>query len=225
MAYFSCVDHPPLPPRGTWLDRAARWLEGGGAGTPVVAVLDLSRVLDPAELAQVPREVVDLYADPQSFRIRAGLDAKPYSRWLLALSAVLARQTNIPDREPGFEGYPVGQLVYRDARGRTHWDRYGLVDGEWRRLFLARVSGERGMFFETFVLYGVPVVLPFHAHVDGETLVMSLTRRWSAPFSWFGKVEYRTRRTAAGEVETRGAFRVPLLLFRVATRFRGTKTS
>ncbi len=191
----------------------------------MIAVLDLSRVLDPGALAQLPREVVDLYADPQSFRIRAGLDAKPYSRRLLALSAVLARQTNIPDRERGFEGYPVGQLVYRDGRGRTHWDRYGLVDGEWRRLFLARVSGEPGMFFETFVLYGVPVVLPFHAHVDGETLVMSLTRRWSAPFSWFGKVEYRTRRSAAGEVETRGELQVPLLLFRVATQFRGTKTS
>ena len=45
------------------------------------------------------------------------------------------------------------------------------------------------------------------------------------PFSWFGKVEYRTRRSGAGEVETRGDFRVPLLFFRVATEFRGTKTS
>lgn len=225
MAYFSAVDHPPLPPRGSLLDRLARWLEGGGEGTPVIEVLDLSRVLDAGEVAGLPREVVELYADPQSFRIRAGLDATPYSRLLLAVSAVLARQTNIPDRARGFEGYPVGQLVYRDARGRTHWDRYGLVDGAWRRLFLARVSGEPGMFFETFVLYGVPVVLPFRAHVDGETLVMSLTRRWSAPFSWFGKVEYRTRRSGAGEVETRGDFRVPLLFFRVATEFRGTKTS
>jgi hypothetical protein len=225
MAYFSAVDHPPLPPRGSLLDRLARWLEGGGEGTPAVEVLDLSRVLAAEQLAQLPREVVDLYGDPRSFRIRAGLDARPFSRFLLAVSAVLARQTNIPDRERGFEGYPVGQLVYRDARGRTHWDRYGLVDGEWRRLFLARVSGAPGMFFETFVLYGVPVVLPFRAHVEGETLVMSLTRRWSAPFSWFGRVEYRTRRSGPGEVETRGDFRVPLLLFRVATEFRGVKTS
>ena len=229
MAYRSLVEGaslPPLdaPPRGTMLDRLARWLEGGGHGTPSVEVLDLSRVLGGAELARLPREVVELYADPRSFCIRAGLDAGPYSRLLLAAGALLARQTNIPDRERGFEGYPVGQLVYRDGKGRTHWDRYGLVDGEWRRLFLARVAGEPGLFFETFVLYGVPVVLPFRAHVEGETLVMSLTRRWSAPFSWFGRVEYRTRRTAEGEVETRGDFRVPLLALRVATEFRGTRS-
>lgn len=216
---------PPLaePPRGTLLDRLARWLEGGGRGAPVDEVLDLSRVLDPEALARLPREVVDLYADPQGFRLRAGLEAAPFSRFLLAASAVLARQTNIPDRERGFEGYPVGQLVYRDARGRTHWDRYGLVDGEWRRLFLARVRGEPGLFFETFMVYGVPVVLPFRARVDDDTLVLTLTRRWLAPFSWLGQVEYRTRRTGPHEIETRGDFRVPLLFFRVATEFRGRR--
>lgn len=218
---------PPLsePPRGTLLDRLARWLEGGGRGTPVRQVLDLSCVLDEAELARLPREVVDLYAEPQRFRIRAGLDAAPLSRLLLAVSAVLARQTNIPDRERGFEGYPVGQLIYRDEQGRTHWDRYALVDGQWRRLFLARMAGERGLVFETFVLYGVPVVLPFRARVEDETLVLSLIRRWSAPFSWFGRVEYRTRRTSTHDVETRGDFRVPLLSFRVATEFRGTRVT
>jgi hypothetical protein len=220
-------DDPPLdePPRGALLDRIARWLEGGGRGTPVQEVLDLSSVLDPEALARLPREVVELFASPHRFRIRAGLDAAPVSRFLLALSAVVARQTNIPDRERGFEGYPVGQLVYRDARGRTHWDRYGLVDGEWRRLFVARVAGQRGLFSETFVVYGVPIVLPFRAHVEEDTLVMTLTRRWSAPFSWFGRVEYRTRRTADDEVETRGDFRVPLLAFRVATEFRGKRAA
>ncbi len=216
---------PPLaePPRGTLLDRLARWLEGGGRGTPAQEVVDLSRVLREEELARLPREVGEFYAGPQGFRVAAGVDAAPFSRFLLAVSAALARQTNIPDRERGFEGIPVGQLIYRDVRGRTHWDRYGFVDGEWRRLFLARVAGEPGLFFETFVLYGVPVVLPFRAHVEDDTLVLSLIRRWSAPFSWFGRVEYRTRRTRTHEIETLGDFRVPLLFFRVATEFRGTR--
>ncbi|MDB4939458.1 MAG: hypothetical protein JWP87_6430 [Labilithrix sp.] len=220
-------DTPPLdePPRGTLLDRLARWLDGGGRGTPVDEVLDLSSVLDRDALGRLPPEVIAFFTSPHGFRIRAGLDAAPVSRFLLAISAIVARQTNIPDRERGFESYPVGQLIYRDARGRTHWDRYGLVDGEWRRLFLARVGGEPGKFFETFVLYGVPVVLPFRAHVDGDTLVMTLQPRLSAPFSWFGRVEYRTRRTAANEVETRGDFRIPVIAFRVAMEFRGRRVA
>jgi hypothetical protein len=205
------------------LDRLCRWLDGGGQGTPVQEVLDLSCVLDPETLARLPPEVVDFFSSPHGFRIRAGLDAEPVSRFLLAVSAIIARQTNIPDRARGFEAYPVGQIIYRDARGRTHWDRYGLVDGEWRRLFLARVSGEPGVFRGTFVVYGVPIELPFRAHVEDDALVMTLTPRWSAPFSWFGRVEYRTRRVGNGEVETRGDFRVPLLWFRVATEFRGTR--
>ena len=211
------------PPRGTLLDRIARALEGGGSGTPVDAVADLSDVLDAAELARLPREVIDFYEAPRTFRVTAGLDASKYSRFLLAVSAVLARQTNIPDRVRGFEAYPVGQLTYRDRRGRTHWDRYALVDDGWRRLFLARVASAPGRFTETFVLYGIPVALPFRAHVEDETLVLTLVPRWSAPFSWIGRVEYRTSRPRAGAIETRGDFRVPLLRFRVQTEFRGER--
>lgn len=211
------------PPRGTLLDRIARALEGGGRGEPVTQVADLSRVLGVAELARLPCEVIDFYEAPGTFRVTAGVDAAPYSRFLLAVSAVLARQTDIPDRARGFEAYPVGQLIYRDGRGRTHWDRYGLVDGRWRRLFLARVAFASASFTETFVLYGVPVALPFRAHVEDETLVLTLVRRWYAPFSWVGRVEYRTSRPRAGAIETRGDFRVPLLGFRVAMEFRGER--
>ena len=214
---------PTEPPRGTLLDRIARALEGGGAGTPVEEVADLSRVLDAAELARLPREVVEFYEAPGSFRVTAGLDAGPYSRFLLAVSAVLARQTDIPDRVRGFEAYPVGQLIYRDDRGRTHWDRYALVDERWRRLFLARVAGAPGRFTETFVLYGIPIALPFRAHVEDESLVLTLAPRWSAPFSWFGRVEYRTSRPRVGAIETRGDFRIPFLGFRVQTEFRGER--
>ena len=216
---------PPLtrPPKGSFLDRVARFMEGGGQGEPTKMVLDLTDVFDTETLARIPSEVRTLYEDPGAFQLEAGLDAKPYSRVLLALSAVIARQTEIPDRTRGFEGYPVGSLIYRDKRGRTHWDRYGLVDGTWRRIFTARVAGGKARFTETFVVYGLPIELPFHAHLDGETLVMTLIPKWSAPFSWIGKVEYRTARPAPGEVRTNGDFRIPIIGFRVHMEFRGKR--
>ncbi|MDB4946509.1 MAG: hypothetical protein JWP97_6043 [Labilithrix sp.] len=211
------------PPPSSLLDRLARWLEGGGSGTPATIVADLAGVLSAQELSDLPSEVVDFFADPGSFVVVAGLDAGPFSRALLALSAVLARQTDIPDRVRGFEGYPVTQRIYRDRHGRTHWDRYGLVDGAWRRLFLARVAASPGHFTETFLIYGVPVALPFRARVEDGALVFTLTPSLRAPFSWIGKVEYRTRRTGPGAVETKGDFRVPLVGFRVAMEFRSRR--
>lgn len=219
------TDDSPLtgPPAGSLLDRISRWLEGGGEGTPVKEVVDLAGVLTAQELGDLPTEVVAFYADPGSFVVEAGLDAKPFSRALLALSAVVARQTDIPDRVRGFEGYPVGQLVYRDRQGRTHWDRYGKVDGRWRRLFLARVAAAPGRFTETFVVYGVPLALPFRAHVEDGALVLTLGRALGAPLSWIAKVEYRTRKTEDGAVATRGDFRVPLVGFQVTMEFRSRR--
>jgi hypothetical protein len=211
---------PALPPRGGLLDRLARWLEGGGEGEPADGVVDLSGVLDAGELAKLPRRVATFFAAPHRFDVAAGLDGDAWSRALLAASAVVFRQTDIPDRERGFEAYPVGQVIYRDRRGRVHWDRYGLVDGAWRRLFVARVAGAPGRFVETFVLYGVPVALVFAPRVEDGALVFTLTRRWTSPLSWIARVEYRTGLHAPDEVRTHGDFRVPLLRFRVRTEFR-----
>ena len=152
--------------------------------------------------------------------MRAGLEASPFSRALLAAAAAVSRQALFYDRAPGFEGYPVAQFVYRDRRGRTHWDRYAQIDGAWQRLFTARVATRPRHLIETFVVYGLPIPLTFRARVEDDALVLTLTRRWTSPLSWLARVEYRTE-AQAGDVRTRGDFRIPALFFRAETEFRG----
>lgn len=210
------------PPPGTFLDRIARYFEGGGAGTPCATMLDLGDVLAADELAKLPAVVAAFYAQPGTFDVEAGVDGGPYSRRLLALFAAIGRQADVVDRVRGFEAYPLGQLLYRDRRGRVHWDRYAWIDGTWRRLFLARIDGATGTMCETFVLYGVPVPLTFRAAVVDGALVLTLVRKWSSPLSWFARVVYRTEARAEG-TSTQGDFRIPLLGFYVRTEFRAAR--
>ena len=116
------------PPRGGVLDWLARWLEGGGDGVKTEQLLDLSTVLASQAKDALDPEVARFYLDPGRYRMRAGVHASRFSGALLDLLAAVSRQGRLPDRDcgkdgsDGFEGYPVRQLVYRDARGRTHWD-------------------------------------------------------------------------------------------------------
>lgn len=217
--------HAPGPtPERALLDRLARWLEGSGRGEDVPAgepVVDLAEVLAPDELARLAPSVRRFYEAPAHARVRAGVDGDVGSRLLLALFARLARQSDLPDRGEGFEGYPVGQRCYRDAAARVHWDRYAWVDGAWRRLFTARVGtvAARRRFVETFVIWGVPVPLVFEPSVEGDALTLTLRPLESSPLAWLARVRYRTTATDDG-VRAEGDFRVPPLLFRVRTEFR-----
>ena len=216
------------PPRGGVLDWLARWLEGGGDGVKTEQLLDLSTVLASQAKDALHPEVARFYLDPGRYRMRAGVHASRFSGALLDLLAAVSRQGRLPDRDcgkdgsDGFEGYPVRQLVYRDARGRTHWDRYILIDRTWQRFFIARLEGLPSYVVETFVVYGVPVSLTFRASVEDDGLVLSLVPKWSSPMSWFARVVYRTGISEHG-VHTRGDFRVPIVGFRVRTEFRATR--
>lgn len=217
-------DFPPLtcPPAGSLLDAIALFLEGGGSGRPADTMLDLREVLDDEALARLDPRVTALYAEPQTFQIRAGLDGDGWSRTLLALFAKLGRQSDIVDRVRGFEGYPVGQLVYVDPRGRVHWDRYARIDKRWRRLFLARISGARGTMCETFAVYGIPVPFTFRAAVEDGGLVLTLVPKWTSPASWWTRVVYRTH-AQGDKVVTRGEFRIPTLGLYVRTEFHAIR--
>lgn len=216
------------PPRGGVLDRLARWLEGGGDGITTDQLLDLSTVLAPPALDALHPEVARFYRDPGRYRMRAGVHASRFSGALLDLLALVSRQGRLPDRDrgeagsDGFEGYPVRQELYRDARGRTHWDRYILIDRTWQRFFIARLGGLPSHVVETFVVYGIPVALTFRASVEDDDLVLSLVPKWSSPMSWFARVVYRTGISTYG-VHTRGDFRLPIVGFRVRTEFRATR--
>jgi hypothetical protein len=93
-----------------------------------------------------------------------------------------------------------------------------VAPGTLERLFVARMDGAPGRINETFVLWGVPVRLGFDAHVDGETLVLTLRRRYSSLLAWLAQVQYRT--TAHGPtLTTNGDFRVPVAGLHVKMRF------
>src|SRR6185312_15242012 len=115
------------PPERGLLDRLALLLEGGGrAGGAAggATLVDLDRVVTGA-----PAAVADFYRHPQNYSIRTGADAGGWSRALMAVFAALFRQAEIPEQASGFADYAVCQRVYRDPRGRTHWDRYARVGG------------------------------------------------------------------------------------------------
>jgi hypothetical protein len=201
------------PPETRFLDRLARFLEGGGQGTPTDVLVDLDGVV-----AGAPENVAAFYRDPARYAIVTGATAGPWSRFVMKVFAATFRQSRIPERAGGFEALPVCQRIYRDARGRTHWDRYARVEGALERLFVARLDGAPGRMDETFVLWGVPVRLGFEVHVDGETLVLTLRRRYSSLLAWPAHVQYRT--TAHGStLTTDGDFRVPVVGLHVRMRF------
>lgn len=201
------------------LDRLARALEGGGRGTPSETFVDLSDVLPASALAQVGPVVVDFYRSPLPYSLRVGVAMGRWSRLLMGCFALLCRQSGAPDRGAGVEAYEVCQRLYRDRRGRTHWDRYARVDGRLRRLFVARIASGPERFYETFVLYGLPITLAFAVCSDGDALLLSLQPRESSLLARMARVTYRTAPLDSG-LATEGDFRVPLIGLRVRMHFR-----
>lgn len=214
----SCAP-PSEPPTGSFLDAVARWIEGGGTGTPSRHLLDLGQLVAADSLERAPRAIVRFYANPLEFSIRTGVEMSPLSRLVFGVFAAIARQSCVTDAGPAFEGYPVAQFLYRDRRGRLHWDRYVCIGGRWRRLFLARVEAREKLLRETFVVCGLPVTLCFRATADASGLSLVLARRWQEPWSYLLDVSYRTSELERG-LRTLGDFRVRLFGLRVLTEFR-----
>src|SRR4051812_598829 len=66
--------------------------------TPTTHMLDLKDVLAPEALAQVDPRVVDFYANPTAYDLRAGVDMGFAGKGLLPLLGILAHEGQIPDR-------------------------------------------------------------------------------------------------------------------------------
>jgi hypothetical protein len=218
--FSNCTDcSHPHPPQGSFLDRVVSWFEADGKTVDASAMLKLEDVLSASDFSQLSPMISRFYANPIRFRIHAGLDGGAWSRFLLSSAARISRQCLAPSKQSGFQAYPVCQWLYLDQSGRVHWDRYACVDGHSERLFVARVSATAGLVCETFVLYGVPVALSFRPAVEGGELSLRLISKLSSPFSWFARVEYRTKLHATGVV-THGDLRIPLIGFQITTEFR-----
>ena len=186
---------------------------------PAMTLVALDEVLAASELARLPPGIERFYAQPAAHRVQAALDGAPWSYRLLGIFARVTRQcVPVLRTRPG-SFFPVCQRVFRDGRGRHHWDRYGGLDGRCERLFIARIAGKPGQIEETFVLYGMPLALTFAARVEGGELVLESIKSRRRPWSWLTHVTYRTKATQNALV-TYGDFRIPLIGLRIGTEFR-----
>lgn len=148
-----------------------------GDRTPVDSMVDLAKVLTPAQLAQVDPRVLAFYKNPARFDVHAGTEVQDGLLSQLVMGTIaprLAGMSKLPDRVEGFENYPLESEIYQDDQGGTHWDRYVMVDGERKPLFLAKFETEGKQVKETFSVRGKEVALYFDVvpHQGGVRLTL-----------------------------------------------------
>jgi hypothetical protein len=168
---------------------------------PIGQMVDLAQVLTPEQLKQVDPRVVAFYKNPEAFDVHTGIDIPKdlFSHLLLGTIGPIASSLgDIPDRQPGFENFPLEQELYRDAQGRAHWDRYVVVDGKRRDLFLARFEVVGKQVRETFTVDGVDIPLYFNVepYQGGVRLVLDHTKSTKA--AALSNIVFTTVPTAEG---------------------------
>jgi hypothetical protein len=161
-------------------------------------MLALEQVLSAVEVAHVSPAVRAFYREPHRFRVRAELHAGRWSVLLLRLFALLSGQCRVLLHTRPGERLSVSQRVYRDAAGRTHWDRYAEVGARLTTLFTACIEHGPRTVVERFVIWGVGLPVRFTARVDGQALVLESRR-----FLMGQRVVYRSAPVPGG-VETLG---------------------
>jgi Domain of unknown function (DUF4166) len=176
-------------------------------------MLALEQVLSAVDLAHLAPAVRAFYREPQRFRVHAELHAGRWSALLLRLFALLSGQCRVLlYTRPGVR-LAVSQRVYRDAAGRTHWDRYVEVGARLTTLFTACIEHGPRVVVERFVIWGVGLPVRFKASVDGHALVLESRR-----FLLGQRVVYRSAPVPGG-VETHGELRLAWLGLAARTVF------
>jgi hypothetical protein len=193
---------------------------------PVARMIDLAKLLTPAQLAQVDPRVLAFYNDPRAFDISTGvdLDNAPSALVLGSLGPAFSGLGNIPDRGPGFEGYPLESELYKDLQGRTHWDRYVVVDGKRQPLFLARFETAGKQVKETFTVDGKDVALYFDVEVYQGGIRLTIDHQKSSLLALTSNIVFTTVPTASG-VETTGRYRCIDRIVKGAVSFHMTQKS
>ncbi len=186
---------------------------GGVAGVDrrsVDQMVDLSLVLPKEKLAQLDPRIVAFYANPMNFDVTTGVEMPWLNRIVMGgIGSFVAQQGQIPDRQRGFEGYPLEMELYQDPQGAVHWDRHVVVDGKRRTLFNAQfevtdVDGKK-MLRETFRVAGQQVALFFNADVKDGKLVLSLDEDRSSKMARTSDITFTTSPSKEGLVTT-GAY-------------------
>lgn len=174
---------------------------------PAGAMVDLAKVLPAAELAKVDPQVRAFYLDPTKHDIQAGVDFENgFSGAFMDTLSFLSSLGEIPDRMEGFEGYPIEQALYKDARGRTHWDRWVVVDGERRPLFLARFEVEGKQLVETFEVKGKTIKLHFDVEAHAGGVKLTLDNQRSSKLAYTSRIVFTTVPDGKGALTTTGAY-------------------
>jgi hypothetical protein len=186
---------------------AKQALADGTTRRPVAAMVDLTKVLAPSDLAQVDPAVVAFYRDPRKYDIQAGVDfADGFSETFMDTMSFVSSLGDIPDRERGFEGYPIEQALYQDPQGRTHWDRHVVVDGERRPLFLARFEAAGKQLKETFEVKGKTVELYFDVAPYQGGVRLTLDNRRSSKLAYTSRIVFTTVPDGKGGMKTTGTY-------------------
>ena len=175
---------------------------------PAQQMVDLSQVLTPEQLAQVDPRVVAFYKSPNAFDITSGLHLPEHGFGGLLLGKAgpaVSGLGDIPDRQAGFEGYPIESELYKDAAGGTHWDRFVVVDGVRRDLFRAKFEVEGKQLKETFNVNGVELALYFDAEPHQGGLRLTLDHEKSSKLAALSNIVFTTVPTEEG-LKTMGVY-------------------
>jgi hypothetical protein len=202
---------------------ASQKLHDASTQRPVARMIDLAKVLSPAQLAALDPKVRAFYEDPRAFDITTGvdLDNAPSALILGSLGPALSGLGNIPDRGKGFEGYPLENELYLDPTGHTHWDRYVVVDGKRQPLFLAKFETAGKQLVETFSVDGKDVALYFDVGVVDGGLQLKLDHQKSSKLALTSSITFTTVPTATG-LQTTGRYQCVDRIVKGAVTFRMT---
>lgn len=219
----------PIPPLRAIAPRPAAG--GAAAGVPAIPrpglspaqvrrpaseMVDFTKVLTPDQLRQVDPRVLDFYRHPQAYDLYvAGELVGSASRLVLGkLVPALADLGHITAEERLAEAE-----LYRDAAGRTHWDRYTVIDGRRERLFIARFEAVGGQVRETFDVRGHEVALYFDVVPHAGGLRLTLDRERSAPLARLVEITFTTLPASQGVISV-GRFADRAGVLRGNARFR-----
>lgn len=188
-------------------DAARQAIADRATHRPASAMVELAKVLPADQLAKVDPAVVAFYRDPRKFDIAAGVEmADGFSTAFMDTLSFLSCLGEIPDTQKGFEGFPIEQELYKDPQGRTHWDRWVVVDGERKPLFLARFEVKGKQLVETFEVNGKTVALHFDVEPYQGGVRLTLNNGDSSKLAYTSRIVFTTVPDGKGGLETTGAY-------------------
>jgi hypothetical protein len=224
------TDDRGLPTDRAIAERAASGMKEMGGLAPIIAkgrseekagtasrvepseMIDLSKTLSKEQIATLDPTILDFYRHPTSYDISAFAQFSPLQAHLFHLLGDVANNGKIPAAITGKGGgdgphqeYPVEQNLWKDDKGRTHWDRDVVVKGEQQPLFHATFELVGDQLCETFHVHGVTVPLYFNLQPTGHGLTLNLDKAKSSRFAP-ANINFTAQPAGDGQVVVTGRY-------------------